>query len=103
MKRYLLKQLRRLTIWLNNYFGDDVSLLHFKSDNGKYIYLVMLGHHCPDKEKFKKIFPNSTQISEGAFNVLHKKGIEIVVVGDKADIDRLEATKVPAPTLKVHQ
>ncbi len=64
--------------------------LYFKSDNGKYIYLVILGVHCKDADKFYKLFPNTTQLTERKFNRLYKKGKEIVCVGDKADIIELE-------------
>jgi len=100
MKRRFMEALRAVTIWLNKYF-DETDLLHFKSNNGKYIYLVLLGHHCPDREKFHQIFPDSTQITEAKFNRYHKEGVEIVVVGDKADIDNLNNTNQEAEVLKI--
>ena len=100
MKRYLLKQLRNLTIWLNGYF-EEGDLLHFKSNNGKWIYLVILGNHCKDAEKFYQIFPDSKQITQREFDKHYRKGVEIVTVGDEADIDRLNTEDVPTETLKV--
>jgi len=98
MKKNLIHLLRKVTIWLNHHF-DSLSILHFKSNNGKYIYLVILGHHCPDVEKFYKIFPDSKQISESAFDKLYKQGIEIVVVGDKQDVEELENIGIEEATI----
>lgn len=105
IKRLLIKQLRILTLWLNKYYAE-AGILHFKSNNGKYIYLVILGVHCKDTEKFYKLFPNSTQVTERKFDKLYKKGIEIVCVGDEADIIELEKGQpertITSPDLKLN-
>lgn len=99
IKKLLVGWLRKITIWLNRYYGE-ADILHFKSKNGKYIYLVIIGHHCPDEKKFYTIFPESTRINEKEFDRLYKKGVKIVCVGDDADINELEATE-EKPDLKV--
>jgi len=99
-KKYLIGKLRNLTIWLNEKHAE-ANVLFFKSDNGKWIYLVMIGAHCQDAEKFYQIFPDTKEVTQTQFNKLYDKGIEIVVVGDKQDVDQMNQTDVEPEVLKV--
>ena len=65
-------------------------VLYFKSDNGKYIYFVILGDHCPDHATFYSLFPEASQITESQYMRALKNDVEMILVGDAKDVDRLE-------------
>jgi len=84
----LKKWVRSVALWLASYKAQEV--LYFKSDNGKYIYFLVLGEHCQNDEQFYKIFPDAHPIPEYIFERMNEQGITMVLVGDEKDVDRLE-------------
>jgi len=63
--------------------------LHFAHNSKPYIYLVIVGTHCPTEDAFFKMFPGTRQVKERKFDKLYNRGHEIVTVGDKGDVDEL--------------
>jgi len=76
-------------------------VLYFKSDNGKYIYFVILGDHCPDHATFYSLFPEASQITERQYERALKGDVEMILVGDAKDVDRLEPEDETTSPLQV--
>jgi len=70
-------------------------VVYFKSNNGKFVYFVMLGEYCPDIERFYKLFPNASQMTKGQFERALKGDVQMILVGDGKDVDRLEPEPTP--------
>jgi len=79
---------------------EEKEILHYiRNDNG-LLFLVIIGVHCPDSKTASSILSECRQITESEFDDYYKAlSLEIITVGDTADVNELVAYVVDSDNI----